>query len=94
MAFNIECNLNYIEKVSIFENETHFLFIGNSYIRKEYSLFSIRKLFFQKNQIQELNKIPLSELLTEDKKIYTMLPLDPFDGLHGAFGLRRNVCGK
>ena len=75
MAFNIECNLNYIEKVSIFENETHFLFIGNSYIRKEYSLFSIRKLFFQKNQIQELNKIPLSELLSEDKKIYSKLEI-------------------
>ena len=78
MAFNVECNLNYIEKISIFENETHFLFIGKSHIKKDYSLFSIRKLFFKKNEIQKLNKIPLSELLSEDKKKYSKIEISNY----------------
>ena len=75
MTFNVELNLNYIEKISIFESETHFIFIGKSYIKKDYSIFSIRKLFFKKNDIQKLNKIPLSELLSEDKKTYSKIEL-------------------
>ena len=78
MAFNVECNLNYIEKISIFENETHFLFIGKSHIKKDYSLFSIKKLFFKKNEIQKLNKIPLSELLSEDKKKYSKIEISNY----------------
>ena len=43
MAFNVGYNYNYIEKIHIFENETHFLFLGKMILKKEYILFSISK---------------------------------------------------
>ena len=78
MAFNVGYNYNYIEKIHIFENETHFLFLGKMILKKEYILFSIRKLFFKKNQIKQLNSIPLCELNTENKRIFSKDELNSY----------------
>ena len=48
MTFNVELNLNYIEKISIFESETHFIFIGKSYIKKIIPYFQLGNYFLKK----------------------------------------------
>ena len=71
MAFNLCRNFNYLHRIKVYESENNFYFTGEQKLEKKYNILTITKQRYNKENIGQLKKIPLKEVIKEDPKNYT-----------------------
>ena len=71
MAFNLCRNFNYLHKIKVYESENNFYFTAEQKLEKKYNILTITKQRYTKENINELKKMSLKDVLKEDPKNYT-----------------------
>ena len=71
MALNLTKSFTYLKKITIYENKSHFYFIGEHNLQHKYFVFTIRKLVLTRDNLKDSINYSLKDLLVEHKKEYT-----------------------
>ena len=68
MALNLTKSFTYLKKITIYENKSHFYFIGEHNLQQKYFVFTIRKLVLTRDNLKDSINYSLKDLLVEHKK--------------------------
>ena len=71
MALNLTKNFIYIKRINIYENETHFYFVGEPNLRQNYYIITFQKLILTGDNLKKNSQRCLKDLIFENKKEYT-----------------------